>query len=226
MTALVPCLVRLRSDFNDLFPGRDHTSDGWIGDPAHQSRASDHNPGSRGLVHAIDVDRDLGSGADLQAFVDHIVARCRTGAEKRLTYVIYDRTIWSATRGWVGRRYTGGNPHDKHAHFSASSAPVRERDVSTWHLEEVPVALTPADKKFITDLLAAKPGAAALDLDAPLFPGAPSASWTGRFPASPATVRNALAFAAYDSHDAEKMLTALAGRVATLERLLAERPAG
>ena len=197
MAALVPSLIRLRADFDALFPGRDRASDGWIGDPAHQGRASDHNPDNRGLVHAIDVDRDLGSGARLADFVDHIVARCRSGAEKRLTYVIYDRTIWSASRDWAGRRYTGSNPHDMHAHFSASSTPARERDKSSWHLEEVPVALTAADKKFITDLISAKTGSADLDLDAPLFTGPPSSSWTRRYQSTPATVRKALAFAAY-----------------------------
>lgn len=149
MAKLVPCLVLLRATFDDLFPGRDHASDGWIGDPAHQARDSDHNPDSRGLVHAIDVDRDLGEGADMQAFVDHLVGRCRTGAEKRLTYVIFNRRIWSASHEWANRPYTGTNPHDKHAHFSASYLPARETNTTSWHLEEVPVALTEADKAWI-----------------------------------------------------------------------------
>ncbi|WP_328465548.1 hypothetical protein OHA21_43875 [Actinoplanes sp. NBC_00393] len=156
MPALVPSLVRLRTDFNTLFPGRGRGSDGWIGDPAHQARDSDHNPDERGLVHAIDVDADLGPGVDMRDFVEFVVARCRSGKEKRLTYVIHNRIIWSASYGWVGRRYTGDNPHTAHAHFSASSNPARENNTSSWHLEEVPVALTPADKDWIAGQILAQ----------------------------------------------------------------------
>ncbi|WP_328462292.1 hypothetical protein OHA21_34830 [Actinoplanes sp. NBC_00393] len=154
MATLVPSLVRLRTDFNTVFPGRDKSSDGWIGDTAHQGRDSDHNPDERNLVHAIDVDANLGSGVDMRDVVEFIVARCRSGKEKRLTYVIHDRTIWSATQGWTARRYSGDNPHTAHAHFSAGDTPARERDTGTWHLEEVPVALTAADKKWIADQIA------------------------------------------------------------------------
>lgn len=148
---LVPCLVQLRTEFNRIAPGRDKGSDGWIGDPAHQATKSDHNPDSRGLVHAIDVDRDLRAGLDMQDVVDHLVARCRSGAEKRLTYVIYNGRIWSASRGWTARAYTGSNPHDKHAHFSAGDTPAREASTASWHLEDL-VALTEADKDFIRAL--------------------------------------------------------------------------
>lgn len=156
MATLVPCLVRLRADFDRLFPGRDRRSDGWAGDPAHQARDSDHNPDSRGLVHALDVDAGLSSISDMQAFVDHLVDRHRTGADKRLTYIIFNRRIWSASRSWIGRAYTGSNPHTEHAHFSASYTPARERDVSNWRLEEVPVALTDADKKWLTGQIDAR----------------------------------------------------------------------
>ncbi|WP_328463774.1 hypothetical protein OHA21_38895 [Actinoplanes sp. NBC_00393] len=155
MAELVPSLVRLRSEFNTIFPYRDKSSDGWLGDSAHQGRASDHNPDSRGLVHAIDVDAGLGPGADMRDFVEFVVRRCRAGVEKRLTYVIHDRTIWSADYGWTGRAYYGDNPHTAHAHFSASNVPAREKDTRSWHLEEVPVALTEADKKWIANQIAA-----------------------------------------------------------------------
>lgn len=148
---LVPCLQQLRAEFNRIAPGRDKASDGWIGDPAHQATKSDHNPDSRGLVHAIDIDRDLRAGIDMQDVVDHLVARCRSGAEKRLTYVIYNRRIWSASRGWTARTYTGSNPHDKHAHFSASDTPAREASTASWHLEDL-MALTEADKDWVRAL--------------------------------------------------------------------------
>lgn len=55
---LAPSLAVLRAEINARWPGRDKASDGWIGDTAHQSTRSDHNPNSRGSVNAIDIDED------------------------------------------------------------------------------------------------------------------------------------------------------------------------
>jgi len=158
---LVPCGVRLRSDFNALAPDRDKTSDGWLGDTAHQQETSDHNPDETGNVpirdadrvnevHAIDADKDLReSDLTMEKVVQFLLGRCRSGAEKRLRYIIYNRRIWEASNGWKQRAYTGPNPHDKHAHFSFSYDTAREADASTWHLELIPVALTAADKAWL-----------------------------------------------------------------------------
>jgi len=148
MATLVPCLVRLRAEFNTLFPLRDKGSDGWIGDARHQEEHSDHNPDSRGLVHAIDVDTDLGGGADMQDFVDHLVGR----RDNRLTYIIFNRRIWSASHGWTGRAYTGSDPHTGHAHISADNTPAYENDTSSYHLEDV----MPTADQIVDALLARK----------------------------------------------------------------------
>ena len=58
MAYLAPSLVQLRNEINRRWPNRDKTSDGWIGDPAHQATKSDHNPDSKGCVHALDIDKD------------------------------------------------------------------------------------------------------------------------------------------------------------------------
>jgi hypothetical protein len=165
---LVPCLVRLRSEFNQLAPNRDHASDGSIGDSAHQNEVSDHNPDETGSVpihdadhinevHAIDVDTDFRvPGLTMEKVVQFLLGRCRSGAEKRLRYIIYNRRIWEASNEWRQRAYTGSSPHTEHAHFSASYDTSREASTASWHLEDIPVALTADDKKWISSQIAAQ----------------------------------------------------------------------
>lgn len=132
MAVLTTALARLRADFNTRFPNRDHTSDGWIGDAAHQREISGHNPDETGggeyedadskdEVRAIDVDVDFREpGITAQEVVDSILA---TPADlTRLKYIIYNRRIWSRNTSWKPRAYTGSNPHDKHIHFSGDPA--------------------------------------------------------------------------------------------------------
>ena len=159
---LVPCLVQLRAELNEIAPTRDRTSDGTIGDRAHQASVSDHNDDevgrvpirdadSRHEVHAYDADDDLRTpGLTMERVVQHLLRRCRSGAEKRLRYIIYNRRIWEASNGWRQRSYTGPSPHTEHAHFSASYNTKLEASKASWHLEDIPVALTDADKKWLS----------------------------------------------------------------------------
>jgi hypothetical protein len=154
MATLVPCLDALRSEFNRNFPRRDKASDGWIGDASHQASRSDHNPDSRGIVHAIDVDEDLRApGASMRECVDEVVRRHRAGQDNRITYVIYERTIWSATYDWRPRAYSGSNPHDKHAHFSASYVRARENNRASFGVEDI---VTQADRDDIVNRVVAR----------------------------------------------------------------------
>lgn len=158
---LVACLKQLFAEFDAIAPGRGHASDGSIGDTAHQHEVSDHNPDETGSVpihdadhinevHAIDVDVDLReSDLTMEKVVQFVLARCRSGAETRLRYIIYNRRIWEADNGWKQRAYTGASAHTEHAHFSASYDTAREASTASWHLEEIPVALTAADKQWI-----------------------------------------------------------------------------
>jgi hypothetical protein len=159
---LVPCLDQLRTELNRLAPNRDKSSDGTIGDPAHQSRVSDHNDDEVGRVpikdadgkhevHALDLDVNLNEpNLTMEMVVQHVVGRCRSGAEKRLRYVIYNRRIWEKSNGWRQRAYDGDNPHTGHAHFSASYETELEASTASWRLEDIPVALTTADKNWIS----------------------------------------------------------------------------
>lgn len=154
---LVPCLVQLRTELNRIAPGRDRSSDGTIGNAAHQQHVSDHNDDEVGKVpirdadgkhevHAYDADRDLRMfGLTMEMIVQHILARCRSGAEKRLRYIIFNRRIWEASNGWRQRAYSGDNAHTEHAHFSASYETKLEASTASWRLEDIPVALTKAD---------------------------------------------------------------------------------
>jgi hypothetical protein len=157
----------LLAAFDELAPERDHASDGTIGDTAHQHEVSDHNPDETGSVpihdadhinevHAVDVDTDLRApGLSMEQVVQFMLVRCRSGAEKRLRYVIYNHRIWEADNGWKQRAYTGPSPHTEHAHFSFSYVSSLEASTVSWHLEDIPVALTSADKTWIQDQIAA-----------------------------------------------------------------------
>lgn len=158
---LIPCLKALFAEFDRIAPSRDRASDGSIGDAAHRQEVSDHNPDETGKVpihdadkinevHAIDVDDDLReSDLTMEKVVQFLLGRCRSGAEKRLRYIIYNRRIWSASSGWVQKTYTGASAHTEHAHFSASYETNLEASTASWHLEDIPVAMTAADKTWV-----------------------------------------------------------------------------
>jgi len=106
--------IQLREQIDDAFPDRDRTSDGWIGDTRHAARKSDHNPDVLGWVRAIDIDRDLagkkGKPDLMPDLVDQIRALAKSG-DKRISYIIFDGFIYSATYRFRKRKYTGSNQH-------------------------------------------------------------------------------------------------------------------
>ena len=113
--------IQLREQIDDAFPSRDRTSDGWIGDTRHSARPSDHNPDADGWVRAIDIDRDLSGRAkpDLMPdLADQLRLACKSGKEKRISYIIFDSRIASSKKGWAFRPYDGINKHNHHMHVS------------------------------------------------------------------------------------------------------------
>jgi hypothetical protein len=172
---LIPALKSLFAEFDRIAPGRDKASDGSIGDTAHSQEVSDHNPDETGSVpihdadgvnevHAIDVDNNLNeSDLTMEKVVQFLLGRCRSGAEKRLRYIIYNRRIWSASSDWVQKTYTGTSPHTEHAHFSASYTTSLEASTASWHLEDILVALTQADKDYIANTTTAAANKAVQD---------------------------------------------------------------
>jgi len=115
---------QLREQFDDSFPDRDRTSDGWIADARHLAAGtSDHIADPKtGIVRAIDVDRDV-SGKPKPDLMPDIADQLRLLAktDKRIKYIIFDSKICSAKSAWRWRTYTGINQHKHHCHISFST---------------------------------------------------------------------------------------------------------
>lgn len=113
----------LVDEVNARWPGRSKVSDGTIGDAAHASRSSDHNPWVKadgvGVVRARDI---TANGVDAEWLAEHFRQLGILG-DNRLTgggYVIYAGRIASEREGWRWRNYTGSNQHHSHVHISFS----------------------------------------------------------------------------------------------------------
>ena len=94
--------VTLRDQINRRWPKRDKSSDGWISDRAHSLRISDHNPNKAGVVHAIDIDENLGTyanGRTARLLANQLLDYAASGlpGASRLKYVVYENRIASGT---------------------------------------------------------------------------------------------------------------------------------
>lgn len=137
--------ITLADEVNRRWPDRDRSSDGTVGDAAHASRSSDHNPwiviDKVGVIRARDVDKD---GIDAPWLAEFLRRRGEVG-DPRLTgggYVIFNRRITTPDfRGW--KVYTGKNPHTAHLHVSFSRNRAGFDSAAAWDLA-VPAAPAPA----------------------------------------------------------------------------------
>ena len=126
-------LIQLRNQINILAPTRSKSSDGTIGDAAHASRNSDHNPwvteGGIGIVTAMDITNDPAHGCDAGQLVDYLVQ----SRDSRIKYIIWNRRIInSAVSPWVWRQYNGQNPHNKHFHLSVKPEKIFYDNTRNW----------------------------------------------------------------------------------------------
>ncbi|QWF78691.1 hypothetical protein [Amycolatopsis sp. CA-230715] len=130
-------LDTLLSQLNARAPARSRASDGSIGDAAHATRDSDHNPWYRpgngpGVVTARDFTHDPAAGLDGHWLADALV-RSR---DPRIKYVIWNRRIIDSRAqygAWQWKPYTGTNPHTKHVHLSVMPD-GRADDTRAWNL--------------------------------------------------------------------------------------------
>lgn len=125
---LVPSLVQLRNEVNQMFPDRDKRSDGWIGDDSHATRFSSHNPTPEGAVRGLDIDVD---DHDPRKDLRLTVVQAAKG-DPRVWYIISNGIIWSSTHGFRARKYTGANQHFSHVHVSVHENRNAWRDTSRW----------------------------------------------------------------------------------------------
>lgn len=122
---LAASLRHLAHDVDSAWPSRPHSSDGWIGDPAHQQRESDHNPDARGIVHALDL-----TALKIKPWLIVIAAVQHPST----SYVIFDRIIYSRSHGMQPRYYEGPDPHTSHVHISILHTRPAETSSRPWLL--------------------------------------------------------------------------------------------
>lgn len=130
-------LLTMRSQFNERYPNRKKASDGTIGDAAHASRNSDHNPwiqdAGYGVVSALDITHDPVTGPDVHAIARYMTQPGRR--DSRIKYIISAGQICSSTTSpWVWRKYTGSNGHHSHFHVSVRSTKAHYDEERPWDL--------------------------------------------------------------------------------------------
>lgn len=112
-------LDTLRDEVDGFAPNRSRISDGTIGDPAHATRASRHNPNRYGVVTALDLTHDPAGGCDIHAFARRHVH----DPHPELAYIISNAQVAKRSTGFRWDPYTGTNEHRKHAHFAVGVGP-------------------------------------------------------------------------------------------------------
>ena len=132
-------LLALKRQVDAIAPGRSHDSDGTIGNSAHQSRDSDHNPwvrdGGIGVVTAMDITNDPAHNCDAGKLAKSII----DSHDPRVKYVIWNRRIASSypvdgNTAWSWRAYGGSNPHNKHVHISVVPDKSSYNSILPWNL--------------------------------------------------------------------------------------------
>lgn len=132
-------LTTLLRQVNRMAPRRNKASDGIVGDAAHATRDSDHNPwiveAGKGVVTAIDITNDPRNACSAEAIAESI----RASRDPRVKYIIWNRRIANSSSidgapPWSWRRYRGRNPHDQHVHISVKAEKTAYDSTEPWSL--------------------------------------------------------------------------------------------
>lgn len=137
---LAKSLEVFRTEVNQRWPQRRKDGDGTIGDAAHASRDSDHNPwvvDNKGIhiVTAMDITHDPANGCDSYALAEYL----RKSRDPRIKYIISNGKIASDQQGWAWRKYNGKNPHDHHMHLSVRDVQSYYDSVADWGIADAHV---------------------------------------------------------------------------------------
>lgn len=147
---LAKSLEILREQINHFAPGRSKASDGTIGDAAHASRSSDHNPwvkdGPSGVVTALDITHDPKGGVDIQKLANALVA----SKDDRIKYIICNGRIVSGSGqkrpAWKWRPYHGSNSHSRHVHVSVKASKGFYDSIRNWRFDATAIKeVSPSD---------------------------------------------------------------------------------
>lgn len=144
-------LERLKAEIDAFAPNRSLASEGSIGDAAHASRSSDHNPyiklGGVGIVRARDFTHDPARGFDSYAFARSLAK----SGDKRIRYIISNGQIFNPSVSQSWRPYSGSNPHDHHAHVSVSENASLFDNTADWKWEAAMVPM-PGDRPVVPQI--------------------------------------------------------------------------
>jgi hypothetical protein len=137
---LAKSIKTLLDQVNAENPHRRKDSDGGIGDAAHASRGSDHNPyiivKGQGVVRAFDFTHAPETGFDAYAFAEMLLKN----KDPRVRYIISNRKIASGKDGeqpWKWRPYKcppNKNPHNHHTHVSVTESEAEFDNPKSWNL--------------------------------------------------------------------------------------------
>lgn len=137
---LARSIQMLLNQVNEEDPHRRKDSDGGLGDAAHASRNSDHNPyiivAGVGVVRAYDFTHAPETGFDAYAFAEMMLKN----KDSRVRYIISNRKIASGNKGespWKWRPYLcppNKNPHNHHTHVSVTEIAAEFDDAGVWNL--------------------------------------------------------------------------------------------
>jgi peptidoglycan hydrolase-like protein with peptidoglycan-binding domain len=137
---LAKSIKALLEQVNAENPHRRKDSDGGIGDAAHASRGSDHNPyiivKGQGVVRAYDFTHAPETGFDAYAFAEMMLKN----KDFRVRYIISNRKIASGKAGpqpWKWRPYEcppNKNPHNHHTHVSVTESEAEFDSAAKWNM--------------------------------------------------------------------------------------------
>lgn len=167
----------LFGQINAAAPTRDKSSDGTIGDAAHQARESQHNPESPpppgnpdDQVDAGDITHDPKAGADMGVVAESI----RLSRDRRVLYVIFNRRIFygydrAGLPAFTWTSYSGSDPHTGHLHVSVND--VHHDETQLWEIGIGDMALTPEQESWLYNASSITASMARMQATAPIRDG-------------------------------------------------------